>query len=188
MKKFSLGTSVNDFSHFDIFFDFFRGHPSKDLSKVVSVFVRLVSNEKREYIRNFAGDAFAFLLRKQAASQPEKIEKFWAEISTEYESDEMALGHLGMLLFQVTRGVQNGFDSRGMNILKTVINLHINAVDVILTNFNKMMFGHLVRNQTKEFIEQILNCQKMERKVRMLLEMVKYKGQGSANYESQILR
>lgn len=63
-----------------------------DLAKVVSIFIRLVSNEKREYIRNFAGDAFSFLLRKQSVSQPEKTAEFWEETSVHYESDEKALG------------------------------------------------------------------------------------------------
>ena len=81
-----------------------------------------------------------------------------------------------MLLFQVTRGVQNGFDSRGMNILKIVLNLNGKPIDVIMTSFNKSMFEHLVRNQTKDFIEEILKCQIETRRISMLLEMVKYKG------------
>ena len=107
--------------------------------------------------------------------KPDDIISFWAEVTNRFESDEMALSNLGILLFQSMRGIQNGFDSRAFDIFNPILKTANPAAEKIINSSNRFLFDHVVRQNTKEFLECLLDCPMSGRRVRILTSLLGYK-------------
>lgn len=108
--------------------------------------------------------------------QKNDIIAFWTDVTTRYESAEDVLTSLGVLLFQSMRGVQSGIDSRGLAILDPLLNLPNPSAEKIIKSGHSLLFEHLVRQNTKELLDQLLGCNLSERRVKLLCQLVEYKG------------
>eukprot|EP00698_Gefionella_okellyi_P013125 TRINITY_DN3578_c0_g1_i1.p1 TRINITY_DN3578_c0_g1~~TRINITY_DN3578_c0_g1_i1.p1 ORF type:complete len:2700 (+),score=760.97 TRINITY_DN3578_c0_g1_i1:176-8101(+) len=118
-----------------------------DVDNAFSLFVPLFRHNK-EYVRNFAADTFAFIVRKLHAPQLQHLmELMFAQLSK--ENDAMGNG-VATLMFQAVKGVQNRFHSKMPRILNMLFEQLDDSTDErnvdILHEMLELMNDHCRRN------------------------------------------
>ena len=160
-----------------------------EIERSLRCFVDLVSNDSRPYIQSFAGDAFAFLLRKHAISANYNS-SFWANICgnyTNYEPADAPWKAFGMLVFQAVRGVQNGLDSRFEAIMKPLLACESSQSSDIIRNALELIFEHLHRDKAVDLLNLFIHENTEisdERRMRVLTQLVDFKN-GVVVYDVQ---
>ncbi|XP_053397711.1 small subunit processome component 20 homolog [Mercenaria mercenaria] len=137
-------------------FKFLWRYLLKDIQLVYRYFSSLLGKQYKEYVRNFAAESFAFLMRK--AKDPSALFDFL--FSTLEEEPDKAEG-IGRLLFEMMKGVKEQFHSCTAKVFPVLMKklgpqekqvvLPWQQVEVSMTTLIVSMTGH----SSKEHMTQI---------------------------------
>ncbi|CAL1546802.1 unnamed protein product, partial [Lymnaea stagnalis] len=139
----------------------------KDFKDVFSHFSRLLLSSQKDYIKVFAAESCAYLLRK-VKKQNELLNFLFASLN---ESPELADG-VGLLLFEMVKGVKFHFHTISEKVFplilyklgkwnpleKKQIRLPKNLVEQSVTIFMQECAEHTTKENCKELWRQLLDC------------------------------
>ncbi|CAG5097928.1 Oidioi.mRNA.OKI2018_I69.XSR.g15294.t1.cds [Oikopleura dioica] len=152
----------------------------EEIFRTLRSFVELVTKDTRPYIQSFAGDAFAFLLRKHAIT-PNYNVSFWSRIFNDFQKEDNSSSAtwdaFGMLVFQAVRGVQNGLDSRFQSVMKPLLACEDRGSSETIQKSLELIFGHIHRDKAKDLLSLLLSTvMEEERRIEVLTQLVDFKG------------
>ncbi|XP_059169859.1 small subunit processome component 20 homolog [Physella acuta] len=139
----------------------------KDFKDVYRHFSRLLMNSQKDYIKVFASESCAYLLRK-VKKQDELLNFLFGSLN---ESPELVDG-IGLLLFEMVKGVKHHFHTISKSVFPLILQklgtwsptaqkklkLPRDLVEQSVTIFMQGCADHTTRENCKELWEMLLDC------------------------------
>lgn len=97
-------------------FKFLWRYMLKDLNNVYNLYSPLLNENRKEYIRNFAAESFAFLMRK--VIDKNELVDFLLKRLKQHPDESMGIGRL---LFEMFRGVKHQFNACTEQVFKILL-------------------------------------------------------------------
>ncbi|XP_023234617.1 small subunit processome component 20 homolog [Centruroides sculpturatus] len=124
-------------------FKFLWRYMVKDIENVFITYLPLLKDDQKEYIRNFAAESFAFLVRKVNDK-----EKFFIFMFHQLEENSKMVNGFAQLLFHVMKGVRKEFHS----CMKPIFSILINCLGQGLDNKEEIVWDEFLKIFTETLI------------------------------------